>query len=470
MMPTQRMKEGERGDIKLLVQIITRNYKLFIFSAFVALGIAFLANRFMPPAYKISASLMIREEQKSTGGNQNEYLMSNLFGMNQNLQNELWVLKSAPVLEETIRNLNLTVGYYRKEGFQRTDIYGRGPFYIFLTEGHVQPVNVRFQIHFSGDEHFILTAKGRNVAFKDVDTGGESFKEKNWQFERAGRFGSLIETPELSFTVIRDTLHQAAISPDTDYQFLIQDLHSLTDEIKKKLNFNVVDKLATVIEIEFKSASVKKGKAFVDELMQVYAQRNFEQKKNLTGTSIDYIEEQLNDISNSLKTTENQLQSFRSSNQLIDYNEQASNLYAQLMDLENQLAELETKKRYYDYVAEYIQTNEDFSNMIVPSSMGINDQLLTNLMTDLISAQSERSILIKNNQEFNPMVQKLGMKIENTKTTISENITAIRMSTQISINDKKNRISELRESVRRLRAAQRQLGGIHRPYPLYAAV
>jgi hypothetical protein len=68
------------------------------------------------------------------------------------------------------------------------------------------------------------------------------------------------------------------------------------------------------------------------------------------------------------------------------------------MKLQNLLAELVSNKRYYDYVADYLSTNDDFSNMIVPASMGISDQLLNNLMTDLISAQTQRSNLIRNNQ------------------------------------------------------------------------
>ena len=145
-------------------------------------------------------------------------------------------------------------------------------------------------------------------------------------------------------------------------------------------------------------------------------------KNHIATVTIDYIEKQLNEISDSLSQTEDNLQSFRSSNQLLNITEQATGISAQYMDLQNQLAELVTRKRYYDYVADYLLKNDNFSNMIVPASLGIQDPLLNNLMSELIAAQAQRSNLIENNQEKNPLVQKLNIQIENVKKTISENI------------------------------------------------
>ena len=77
-------------------------------------------------------------------------------------------------------------------------------------------------------------------------------------------------------------------------------------------------------------------------------------------------------------------------------------------------------------MSDYLLKNDNFSNMIVPASIGIPDPLLNSLMSELIAAQAQRSNLIKNNQEKNPLVQKLGIQIENIKKTISENIICCR--------------------------------------------
>ena len=87
-------------------------------------------------------------------------------------------------------------------------------------------------------------------------------------------------------------------------------------------------------------------------------------------------------------------------------------------------------------------------------------------MSELISAQAQRSNLIENNQEKNPLVQKLSIQIENTKKTISENISAVGKTTSISIDEMNKRIRKIEGEISRLPVTQRQLGSIERKYRL----
>ncbi len=238
----------------------------------------------------------------------------------------------------------------------------------------------------------------------------------NWEFVKNARLGEMIETDDLAFVIKSDSTNKAFDRKSPGYAFEFKTVSSLGNGIKNNLSFSVVDKMATVIEISLKSESLKKGIDMVNELMNVYSDQNLARKNHIATVTIDYIEKQLNEISDSLSQTEVNLQTFRSSNQLLNITEQANGISAQYMDLQNQLAELVTRKRYYDYVADYLLKNDNFSNMIVPASLGIQDPLLNNLMSELIAAQAQRSNLIENSQEKNPLVQKLTIQIENVKT------------------------------------------------------
>jgi capsular exopolysaccharide synthesis family protein len=133
------------------------------------------------------------------------------------------------------------------------------------------------------------------------------------------------------------------------------------------------------------------------------------------------------------------------------------------------MAELVSRKRYFDYVTDILQ-KESFSNMMLPASIGISDPLLNNLMNEFIIAQTQRSNLVANKQERNPMVQSLGIKVENLKKTISENISALSNSTSISIDELNKRIRKIEAEINRLPATQRQLGTIERKYRLSDAI
>jgi tyrosine-protein kinase Etk/Wzc len=459
----------EENDFKKIAELISRNYKLFIAGIIVALGLAYLVNRFSIPVYKISSSVLIKEDKNQSGSSDaNNYLNSSLFRMNQTFQNELWMLKSSPVIEQTVKNLDLSVSYFRKKGFQYPDAYKNAPFHIVFGRNHVQPINVRFYISFMNNEYFELRAESGKTSFYNFEKNEITYKKDSWSFLKNAKVGELIETSDLAFTVELDS--NKKLDEKVSYGFEFNDIPSLVTGFKNEFQFNIVDKLSTVVEISLKNGSLIKGIDLVNELMRVSSIQNLDRKNHLATITIDYIEKQLNEISDSLNQTENNLQSFRSSNQLLNITEQSNIISVQYTDLQNQLAALVARKKYYDYVSDYLSKNDNFSNIIVPASIGIPDPLLNSLMSELIAAQAQRSNLINSNQEKNPLVQKLGIQIENIKKTISENISAAGRTTGISIDEMNKRIKKTENEISRLPATQRQLGNIERKYRLNDAI
>jgi tyrosine-protein kinase Etk/Wzc len=373
-------------------------------------------------------------------------------------------------MEQTIKNLDLSVSYYHKSGLQYLDAYKNVPFHIVFQQNHVQPINVRFHISFVNKEYFELRAESGRTSFYNFENDEIIYKKDSWSFIKSGKIGELIETSDLAFIVELDTAKKVFDKEVTWWGFEFTDIPSLVTRFKKEFQFISIDKLATVVEISIKSESLTKGIDLVNELMYVSSMQNLDQKNHLASITIDYIEKQLNEISDSLSRTEDNLQSFRSSNQVLNIAEQANSISAQYTDLQNQLAELVSRKKYYDYVSGYLSKNNNFSNMIVPASLGIPDPLLNSLMSELIAAQAQRSNLINNNQEKNPLVQKLDIQIENIKKTISENISAAGRTTGISIDEMNKRIRKIADEISRLPETQRKLGNIERKYRLNDAI
>lgn len=471
MSQMQNINLQEENDLKRIVELVVRNYKLFIVSLIILLGLAFLVNYYSVPVYQISSSILIKEDQNQNRSNMNDFLNSSLFGKNQNLQNELWVLKSIPVIEQTIRNLDLTVTYYKNEKYQYVDAYKAVPFKVLFSKNHVQPLNVKFYITFLKGGNFKIKSDNKDVRFYNLNSNEFQYEKKNWSFDGFGKLGKLIENQDFAFLV--ELVDSTKIISDEDaslYSFKLLDDNSLTNIYKSSFEFNIVDKKATVIQINLFSESSSKGLDLVNELMNVYSQQNLNRKNHIASRTIDYIEKQLGEISDSLNMTEENLQRFRSSNQLLDVTQQSSGISQQYMNLQNQKAELVVKKRYYDYVADYLSKNNDFSNMTVPASMGISDPILNSLMSNLITAQAQRSNLISNNQEKNPLIKKLDIQIENTKKTISENISTVQQTTEISIDEMNKRIAKIEAQISNIPKTERQLGGIERKYRLNDAI
>jgi tyrosine-protein kinase Etk/Wzc len=471
MSQTNNINLQEDNDLKKVAELISRNYILFLISIVIAFGIAVLINFYSVPVYKIAASVLIKEhsEQGNSGG-MNDFLNSSLFGKNQNFQNELWVFQSLPVFKNTVKKINLSVSYYQKKDFQEIDRYNEAPFRILFSPLHVQPVGARFYITFYKGGNFKIKAESKQANFYNFTTESYEYQKENWSFEKNGKPGNLIETKDLAFIVNLDSAKRLNDGDAASYSFEFNDQNTLAEYYKSIFEFNVVDKKATVIGISLESESVSKGVDLINGLMEEYSSQNLKRKNHIASITIDYIDKQLGEISDSLNMTESNLQRFRSANKLLDVAQQSTGISAQYVDLQNQRAELITRKRYYDYVADYLMKNEDYSGMIVPSSIGIQDPILNSLITELLGAQAQRSNLIDNKQEKNPLVNKLNIKIENIKKTISDNISAVRQTTDISIDEMNKRVSKIETQISNLPKTEQQLGGFERKYRLNDAI
>jgi capsular exopolysaccharide synthesis family protein len=142
----------------------------------------------------------------------------------------------------------------------------------------------------------------------------------------------------------------------------------------------------------------------------------------------------------------------------------------QLQELERDKGNTMIKFKYYQYISDYFNNNKEISDLIAPSSMGIEDELLNNLILELTTLNGERASIIENNQEKSPYLKQINIKIDNLKNTISENIKYIINTTEIALKDIDSRINAINSEINKLPTTQRQLLGFERKFNLNDAI
>ena len=458
----------EENDLQKTIKLIFKNYYLFIIGVVLTMSIAFVINKYKLPIYRVTSSIRIKENQQEQ--KLGDYINSSLFGTKQNLQDELLILQSSPVIVQTVKNLDLSVNYFRKNGIKYLDSYKNVPFKVMYMHNHVQPVGALFEIKFEQGNTVHILAHSKKASFYNYEKD-ETFGEKTeWDFEYKGKVGQLIENPELSFIIAIDSTLQNLLNTERTFYFSFSTLSQIAGEIGGGLSLGLVRKEANVIELGLNTHSLTKGVDILNSLMDVYSKQNLDRKNHLASITINYIDKQIGEISDSLSRTEKKLQSFRSTNQLLNITEQSTGISLQYRELGNQKAEVLTKMKYYQYVSDYLAKNEDISNLMVPASLGIQDPLLNNLMGELMTSQAQKSNLIESGQDKNPAVKKLSIKIDNLKKTLAENNSVVLKTTQISLDEINKRISRIEAEISRMPDTERQLTGIERKFRLNDAI
>ncbi len=463
--------EQNNLNILKIFKLLYRNSWIIIPCVILALGIAYAYNWYTIPTYNVSATLLLRDNLSNNRSNdETRYINSDILSRNQNLQNELVIIKSYPTIQQAVENLNLEVSYYEYKNFQYHNAYKEVPFKVFVFKEHPQLIGTVFNIILNSDGSYTLNVENQDGKVYNYNSDQILAEREDLDFNLKGNLGQTIETDDFKFLITINENDSLLMQDNRLYAFRLFTKQQIVSRLGGNLKFNIPDDLSTIIEISMEVVSVQLAKDVINELIHVYSESNLDKKNHLANMTLEYINGQLEEVSTTLSVTENNLQEYMSQKKVMNIDEQASRLAQQRLDLQNQLAELMTQKRYYEYIRDYNRNNSDDIQVVPPSAMGVQDPMLNNLIQELSAAQAQKANLIKNNQERNPIVNRLEIQIRNLKNTVDENIAAAASSNDISINEMQNRITQIENEISSLPRTQMEMGGIQRNYNLNSSI
>jgi capsular exopolysaccharide synthesis family protein len=184
-------------------------------------------------------------------------------------------------------------------------------------------------------------------------------------------------------------------------------------------------------------------------------------------STVDFIDSQISDVSDSLSRAESVLKSFKSSNSIMDLSFQGQEAFTKLNTLETEKANLQSQRRYYVYLRDYLANNENVSDLAAPSSMNVADPLLTTLITKMLELNAQRVSLIRDQiNTQNLYLTDINLQIDNLKKTLKENVNNSLNTLVIAINEVDYRISRLSGQISQMPKTELQLKTIERKFKL----
>jgi capsular exopolysaccharide synthesis family protein len=220
---------------------------------------------------------------------------------------------------------------------------------------------------------------------------------------------------------------------------------------------------SNIVEVSLKDEVPQKGIDFVNRLTAVYLENELFKKNQLGLKTIEFIDNQISGVSDSLKSVEGSLESYRSQNNVMDIRAKAENLTRNLDNLEQQKADLEVKLRYYRQILRTLDA-EQYNDIVAPSTFGITDPLLNSLLVELSKLNQEKSGLNYSTREGNPLAEVIELKIKNNKNLIKENVSNIIEVSTIALDDFNRRIAQYNAQLNRLPRNERELVKIQRRF------
>tara|TARA_Y100000589_G_scaffold72779_1_gene65764 strand:- start:10651 stop:13071 length:2421 start_codon:yes stop_codon:yes gene_type:complete len=457
----------EKIDLKVFFDRYLIFWKYIFLSIIFFLIIGFLYNRYSTKIYKSSTTLLIKEESNNSLGSDDVFEGLDLFGGQKNIKNEIGILESFSLTKKTLQDLNFRISYYHSGNLKSDDIYKKTPFIIDVDEYHPQLINQKFNIKLISEDEFILTANFDNVKLFNLSTETYvSNKELDINYDALHKFDEIIKTDFFNFSISKNDLSLFKDENWSNYFFVISSYNELTEIYRKKLEVIEIEKDASILKISLEGPNAVKINDFLNKFTELYLAKDLDEKNQITSNTIQFINQQLTSISDSLSNVESTLENFKEKNPKIELSQKEYGAFYQLEKLEQEKAILELNNKYYVSLEEYLLKNNNVNNIVAPSTMGIEDLLLNNHISELTKLYSQLNEVSVNSKQEHPLVISLKEQIKNTKEKLIENIDNVISSSDLTLKDINLRISEIEGLIGNLPQNERILLNIQRKFNL----
>ena len=450
----QQSTDEQSIDIKQLIYICLSHWYLFVIFVVLALAVGFVINRYKPSVYQTSGTVLIKSDQTFDPTS----LMTNLNTGKSNVENEIAILRSYSLAERTIKKMNLEVSYYEKGRVATMEMYKNAPFTVEFDRSVPQAVGLTYEITAFNTEAFSLHGTSEFLTKYDyvlcqtlqsvpqkVDVVTEC-KQGEWIDNGYNRFRIVLNE---SYDAEKDNSRKMFFRLNS-YPSLVKQLSSYT--------VSATSKQSSVVNLVMTGSNPGKIVEFTNMLMNEYVNRGLEKKNMVSENTIRFIDDELTGIQESLGSAESELKEFRTQNDLMNLDMQATQIYNNLQALERERAEMTVNVKIYKRLQDYIKEQiDDPENLAAPSTMGIADPLLNQLVRDLVTLSQTKATQLLTQTEQHPQIVKLNEQIVTTKKTLLETINNLVINADMSLDEINKRIAKAVSETKVLPAKQQQL-------------
>lgn len=429
-------------DYKRVLSRLASYWYVIVLSLLLGSTTAYLINRYTTKVFTVKSSIIIKGNNERIGA---DFLYGNpLIGNYRSYDNELFLLKSYPLIQSVIEDLNFTVVFYKEGNVKTSEIYERIPIEVIPIDR--LPYGETFRFKLTSQHQFSIAELNASGLAKNFDLG---------------------DTIHISgFPLVFNIKPENGLSRYLEEDLLLSffDPLELTKQYERLLTVSWAGDGASVINLEINGTSPEKQIDFLERLVNNYQIYDLSKKNFAATKSLEFIDNQLMIISDSLKFFENQLEKFKNKNTLPNLSDQGTRLYEKLEKFESARAELIIKGNYYDYLESYIKDDANTDQIILPNTVGISDPVLSGLVSQMVSIQMDLKLFSGSGE--NPLFQDMRNRIMGIRGDILESLRNVRATDQIRSDFLKRDIGLIEAQLQHIPTVERELVAIKRNYSL----
>ncbi len=381
----------------------------------VGAGVIYLLRT--PNVYTTTASILIKEDSRGRSAAAAEGFSDfGLFRNKTNIQNEITTLKSADLMADVVRRLNLDMNYYMP-----------GKFHDVVAYGSDLPVSVDLpDFPENGSASFRLEVKANGkVEINDLKSGSEKF-DKTY----TGMMTDTIMTGIGPMVVVPTAYYKE--NSKVDLKVIKSPLTATAGAYRSRLIVVRNDDDGTVINLTITDQSTQRAEEILNMLIGVYNEYWIRDKNQIAVSTSNFINDRLGVIESELGHVDSDISSYKSEHLIPDVNAASSMYMNQNQQISKEILELTNQLQLTRYIKSYLGAAAE-SDKVLPINSGVENVNIQSQISEYNSLVLQRNSLLSKSSDKNPLVIQLNDQMAQLRQAMLASVdnSIISLTTQI---------------------------------------
>ena len=402
----------ERDDsllnFQFLIKTFILNWQWFLLSLIITMSAAMIYVRYSLPVYQVSAKVLIKDEDNtSSRGRSNQIMNTNTLGIltsTDGFDNELEILKSKSLAEETVLDLKLYVNYYSVGKIIDVPVYDETPVLVDLNKEKLEVLEGPVKLHISKDNNIY------NVQGVCMKNGAEQV------FKGQGKLPFIIKSPVGTISLVQNPRF---VESDVKKKY-IANIYNPKAVINSYVNIGVepLSKTTSIAVLTRNDLLPERAKEYLKHLVTVYNRQANEDKNIIAVRTEEFINQRLEKINAELGSTDGAIERYKRNNNIIDAASSAQLSLSQSNEADISLRDINTQIMLMQSLKEYMQTPTN-KYQTLPSNVGLKDPSAASLIGQYNQIALERNRVLRSASEHSPVIQELTSQLDALVSSIN---------------------------------------------------
>ena len=424
-------EEKSSFNLKTLYTILILNWKWFVLSAVICLGVAYIYLRYTTPIYQTQAKLLIKDNSGANGSGRGSSIMnaSNLgiISNSNGIDNEMEILSSRTLAQEVVCDLKLYANYSHAGRIKDVMLYKDQEINVDMDLAHLKKLNAPLQLSITREGNTYHVTGSYNVPIDD-----SSYSPETKTIDRT--FSHLPTTIGTRVGVLTLTQNgNRVLHEGTELKVSLIAPNWAAGKYAGSLAVSQTNKTTTIAQLVLNDEFPQRGIDYLKQLAVAYNRQANEDKNEIAVRTEQFINNRLEKINAELGNTEGQLESYKKRNNMVELKINATQAVQNADEFGKKLQEANTQIALLDELNKYMNEPSN-KHQPIPSNVGLTDASATTLINEYNKIALQRNQLLHTASENSPTVTPLTAQLDDLTSSIRRAMKQARASMEIQRN------------------------------------